>query len=166
MSVELFPPTRFSESYCHYFVPRLDLENLMIPPAWQTENRKPRVLLIDDDRDITDVVEFAMANEGYDVRVAHDGNEGIAMAATSHPDLIVCDMMMPKRSGFMVLERLSQTLTHPIRIIMCTGNDGERHREYASLMGVSEYITKPFAMDALLQTTKRLLDEPLPDLMR
>jgi len=138
----------------------------MIPPAWQTENRKPRVLLIDDDRDITDSVEFAMINEGYEVRVAHDGNEGIAMAETIFPDLIVCDMMMPKRSGFMVLERLSQTLIRPIRIIMCTGNDGERHREYAALMGVSEYITKPFAMDALLQTAKRLLNESLPDLHR
>jgi len=138
----------------------------MIPPAWQTENQKPRVLLIDDDRDITDSVEFGMINEGYEVHVAHDGNEGIAMAETIFPDLIVCDMMMPKRSGFMVLERLSQTLTHPIRIIMCTGNDGERHREYASLIGVSEYITKPFAMDALLQTAKRLLNESLPDLHR
>jgi DNA-binding response OmpR family regulator len=138
----------------------------MIPPAWQVENRKPRVLLIDDDADITDSVEFAMTNEGYEVRVAHDGNEGIAMAESIAPDLIVCDMMMPKRSGFMVLERLSQTLLHPVRIIMCTGNDGQRHREYASLMGVSEYITKPFVMDTLLEVSKRLLDEPLPDLHR
>ncbi len=138
----------------------------MIPPAWQVENRKPRVLLIDDDSDITDSVEFAMTSQGYEVRVAHDGNEGIAMAETIAPDLIVCDMMMPKRSGFMVLERLSQTLLHPVRIIMCTGNDGERHREDASMMGVSEYITKPFVMDALLDVAKRLLDEPLPDLHR
>lgn len=132
-------------------------------PHWKSENRKARVLLVDDDREIIEAVHFAMESEGYDVAIARDGNQGIAMAETFLPDLMVVDMMMPKRSGFLVLERLSETLKLPPRVIMCTGNDGERHRAYAAMMGVSEYIQKPFAMDRLMETARRLLNETQSD---
>jgi DNA-binding response OmpR family regulator len=134
------------------------------PPAWQTEGRRPRVLLVDDDREILDAVQYAMENEDYEVHIARDGNQGIAMAEYVKPDLMIVDMMMPKRSGFLVLERLSQTYDRPLRAIMVTANEGDRHRAYAKLLGASEYIIKPFAMEQLLEAARRILAEPLPDM--
>jgi len=134
------------------------------PPAWQTEGRRPRVLLVDDDREILDAVQYAMENEDYEVHIARDGNQGIAMAEHVQPDLMIVDMMMPKRSGFLVLERLSQTYDRPLRAIMVTANEGDRHRAYAKLLGASEYIIKPFAMEQLLEAARRILNEPLPDM--
>jgi DNA-binding response OmpR family regulator len=137
---------------------------MSIPPAWKTENRSPRVLLIDDDREIIEAVRYAMENEGYEVHVAHDGNQGIATAESINPDLLVVDMMMPRRSGFLVLEQLSRTYPRPLPSIMVTANEGERHRDYAKLLGASDYILKPFAMDQLLEAAKKILNQPLPDL--
>jgi len=137
---------------------------MSIPPAWQTEGRRPRVLLVDDDREILDAVQYAMESENYEVHIARDGNQGIAMAEHVMPDLMIVDMMMPKRSGFLVLERLSQTYDRPLRAIMVTANEGDRHRAYAKLLGASEYIIKPFAMEQLLEAARRILNEPLPDM--
>jgi DNA-binding response OmpR family regulator len=134
------------------------------PPAWKTENRPPRVLLVDDDREIIEAVRYAMESEGYEIHVAHDGNQGIAMAENVHPDLLVVDMMMPRRSGFLVLEQLSRSYPKALPAIMMTANEGERHRNYAKLLGASDYILKPFAMDQLLGAARRVLNEPLPDL--
>lgn len=134
------------------------------PPAWKTENRVPRVLLVDDDREILEAVRYAMESEGYEVHVAHDGNQGIAAAETIHPDLLVVDMMMPKRSGFLVLEHLSRDYHRPLPSIMVTANEGERHRSYAKLLGAREYLIKPFAMDQLMAVARRVLDEPLPEM--
>lgn len=134
------------------------------PPAWKTEGRPPRVLLVDDDREILEAVRFAMESQGYEVHVAHDGNQGIAKAESVFPDLLIVDMMMPRRSGFLVLEQLSQTYPKPLPSIMVTANEGERHRTYAKLLGARDYIIKPFVMDQLLEVARRVLEEPLPDL--
>ena len=137
---------------------------MSVPPAWQTESRRPRVLLVDDDHEILTAVQYAMESEDYEVHIARDGNQGIAMAENVLPDLIVVDMMMPKRSGFLVLERLSQTYHRPLRAIMVTANEGDRHRAYAKLLGASDYLIKPFAMAQLLEAARRLLNEPIPDM--
>ena len=72
-------------------------------------------------------------------------------------------MMMPGRSGFLVLEHLRRIKKSMVRVVMVTGNDGERHQAYARMLGADDYIHKPFAMDKLVQTIQRLLDEPFPD---
>jgi len=79
------------------------------------------------------------------------------MAEREDPDLVILDMMMPKRSGFLVLERLRRTRPVPLRIIMVTANEGSRHKAYAEMLGVDDYIRKPFAMDRLLDSVNRLL---------
>ena len=73
-----------------------------------TEVRK-RILLVDDDREIIESMRIALEAEGYDVILARDGNQGLAMAERENPDLLILDMMMPKRSGFLVLEKLRRT---------------------------------------------------------
>ena len=95
--------------------------------------------------------------KGYAVLIARDGNQGLAMAEREDPDLVILDMMMPKRSGFLVLERLRRTRPVPMRVIMITANEGSRHKAYAEMLGVDDYIRKPFPMDRLVDSVKRLL---------
>lgn len=116
-----------------------------------------RVLLVDDDSEIVDSMQTVLESRGYQVMVARDGNQGLAMAEQKSPDLVILDMMMPKRSGFLVLERLRRSHSVPLRVIMITANEGSRHKAYAEMLGVDDYIRKPFAMDRLLESVNRLL---------
>ncbi len=118
-----------------------------------------RILLVDDDAEIIESLRFALEAKGYDVLVARDGNQGLAMAEREDPDLVVLDMMMPKRSGFLVLEKIRRTRPVPLRVIMITANEGSRHKAYAEMLGVDDYIRKPFAMDRLVDSVARLLSE-------
>jgi DNA-binding response OmpR family regulator len=116
-----------------------------------------RVLLVDDDHEIVESVRFALEANGFEVLIARDGNQGLAMAEREDPDLVILDMMMPKRSGFLVLEKLRRSRPVPLRVIMITANEGSRHKAYAEMLGVDDYIRKPFAMDRLMDSVKRLL---------
>jgi DNA-binding response OmpR family regulator len=116
-----------------------------------------KVLIVDDDFEIVDSIRYALEGAGYEVVVARDGNQGIALAERENPDLMILDMMMPKRSGFLVLEKLRRVRDEPLPVIMITGNEGNRHRAYAELLGVSDYIRKPFAMDRLVGAVDNLL---------
>ncbi|MDA0660068.1 MAG: response regulator [Planctomycetota bacterium] len=116
-----------------------------------------RVLIVDDDPDIIETLRFAISAKGFEVLVARDGNQGLAMAERENPDLLILDMMMPKRSGFLVLEKLRRSRPVPLRIIMITANEGSRHKAYAEMLGVDDYIRKPFAMDRLMESVQRLL---------
>ncbi|MBA2113942.1 response regulator transcription factor [Bremerella alba] len=115
------------------------------------------ILLVDDDNEIVETMRFALESKGYRVLVARDGNQGLALAERDDPDLIVLDMMMPKRSGFLVLEKLRQTHKIPTKVIMVTGNEGNRHKAYAEMLGVDDYIRKPFPMDRLLGAVQKLI---------
>ncbi|MGE0761055.1 MAG: response regulator transcription factor [Pirellulaceae bacterium] len=116
-----------------------------------------RILLVDDDPEIIEALRYALEVKGYTILVARDGNQGLAMAEREDPDLVILDMMMPKRSGFLVLEKLRRTRPVPIRVIMITANEGSRHKAYAEMLGVDDYIRKPFAMDRLIESVGRLL---------
>ncbi|MBR5711608.1 MAG: response regulator [Thermoguttaceae bacterium] len=123
------------------------------------ERNNKTILIVDDDPEIIESVKIALQSEGYTVFYARDGNQGLALAERENPDLIILDMMMPKRSGFLVLEKLRRTRRVPIRIIMVTANEGNRHKSYAETLGVDDYIRKPFAMDRLLDSVNRLLGQ-------
>ncbi len=125
-------------------------------PAEKTTATK-RILIVDDDAEIIEAIKFALESRGYEVVVARDGNQGLAAAERDDPDLVLLDMMMPKRSGFLVLEKLRQTRTVPVRIIMMTANEGSRHKQYAESLGVDDYLRKPFPIEKLLESVERLL---------
>ena len=114
------------------------------------------VLLVDDDHEILHAMRALLENKGYRVMTASDGNSGLIAAEREHPDLVVVDMMMPKKSGFLVLEKLKKNRQASPRVIMITANEGGRHRAYAEMLGVDDYIRKPFAMDRLLESIKKL----------
>ena len=116
-----------------------------------------KVLVVDDDFEIIETLRHALSAKGYEVVIARDGNQGLAMAEREDPDLVILDMMMPKRSGFLVLEKLRRTRPIPVRIIMITANEGSRHKAYAEMLGVDDYIRKPFPIDRLVESVGRLL---------
>ena len=127
------------------------------PAASTRPSSGKRILLVDDDPEIIDSMRAVLESRGYQILVARDGNQGLAMAESDGPDLVVLDMMMPKRSGFLVLEKLRRSSPNPVRVIMITANEGSRHKAYAEMLGVDDYIRKPFAMDRLLDSVDRLL---------
>lgn len=116
-----------------------------------------RVLIVDDDAEIVESLRYALEAKKYTVLIARDGNQGLAMAEREDPDLVILDMMMPKRSGFLVLEKLRRTRAVPLKVIMITANEGSRHKAYAEMLGVDDYIRKPFAMERLVESVHRLL---------
>jgi DNA-binding response OmpR family regulator len=123
----------------------------------KTHKPKKRILLVDDDREIVESMRIALESSGYEILIARDGNQGLVMVERDDPDLVILDMMMPKRSGFLVLEKVRRTRPVPLRVIMITANEGSRHKAYAEMLGVDDYIRKPFAMDRLLESVNRLL---------
>ena len=90
-----------------------------MPPAHKA------ILLVDDDNEIIESMRTVLENKGYRILVARDGNAGLTIAERENPDLIVLDMMMPKKSGFLVLEKLKGRPGGLIPTIMITGNEGE-----------------------------------------
>jgi DNA-binding response OmpR family regulator len=133
----------------------VDEKNTAEPSA----TARKRILLVDDDQEIIESMRIALQGAGYEILVARDGNQGLALAERENPDLVILDMMMPKRSGFLVLERLRRTRPVPIKIIMVTANEGSRHKAYAEKLGVDDYLRKPFAIDRLLDSVGRLLEK-------
>jgi DNA-binding response OmpR family regulator len=115
---------------------------------------KKRILLVDDDAAILECMKVALEARGYHIETAHDGAAGLERAQESPPDLLVLDQMMPRRSGFRVLEGLNK---QPVPVIMITANEGFRHKAYAQMLGVRDYLLKPFGMEQLVDAVEREL---------
>ena len=120
------------------------------------------ILIVEDDPDMVTALETVLADTGATIKTAMDGNAAIKVAQESDPDLILLDAMLPKRSGFLVLEKLKGT--HKKRgekpfIIMITGNVGKRHQTWAESLGVDGYLNKPFRMEQLLEAVEKLFTE-------
>ncbi len=118
-----------------------------------------KIMLVDDDRDILQAMVVALGDLGADIQTAGDGNSAVTLAQEHEPDLVVLDMMLPKRSGFLVMEKLKKGKgkDEAPMIIMITGNLGQRHKVYAESLGVKAYLNKPFRMDKLISVIKELL---------
>ena len=118
-----------------------------------------KVLIVDDDRDILESMDAAFQSEGALTQLAVDGNEAVRICREEPPDLVILDMMLPGRSGFLVLEKIKAKKPRNAKpfVVMITGNPGKRHQMYAESLGVSEYFTKPVKLDKLIATAERLL---------
>ena len=121
-----------------------------------------RVLLVDDDQDILISMQAAFEPTGAIVDSANNGNKAVELVEKNQPDLVVLDMMLPGRSGFLVLEKIKAKKPRNAKpfVVMITGNPGKRHQMYAESLGVSEYFTKPVKLDKLIATAERLLSAP------
>lgn len=123
-----------------------------------------RILIVDDDRDVAESFEAAFQSEGALTQWASDGNDAVRICHEDPPDLVILDMMLPKRSGFLVLEKIKGYEDAPA-VIMVTANEGKRHQAYAESLGVDAYLLKPVPLQRLLDAAVELLteDDDAPD---
>ena len=117
-----------------------------------------KILIVDDDEDVLSSIDLAMRAEGAITQGVTDGNSAVSASHSGNPDAIILDMMLPKRSGFLVLEKLKQEGNAPI-IVMITANEGKRHMSYAQALGVDAYLVKPVPLHRLIDTLVELLEK-------
>ena len=124
------------------------------------EGKTKTILVVDDDMELSDGLRMMLERQGFRVLQARDGQQGKQMVYQHQPDLVILDMMMPRMGGYPVLEHFRDKKEAP-PIIMITANEGSRHRAYAELLRVDDYLRKPFSLDTLLAKIAELcpLDE-------
>jgi DNA-binding response OmpR family regulator len=113
------------------------------------------ILVVEDEPSLLETLVYNLVREGYEVQSAQDGQEAINQARSSHPDLIVLDLMLPLIDGFEVCRVLRQEMNTPI--LMLTARDDEIDRVIGLEMGADDYLTKPFSMRELIARVKALL---------
>jgi len=116
-----------------------------------------RVLIVDDDRDVLQSFELAFQSEGALTLTAMDGDTAVRICQQDPPDLVILDMMLPKRSGFLALEKIKGREDSPL-VIMVTANEGKRHQAYGESLGVDAYLLKPVPLGQLIDSAVSLLD--------
>jgi DNA-binding response OmpR family regulator len=132
----------------------------VIPFRPEVATRRPRVLAIDDDDGLLDMLVLLLGQSPIELRTAHGGEIGFEMASTWHPDLILLDLNMPDLDGAAFLERYRQSTTPQARIVLVSGAlDGLAR---ALELGVSMYLAKPFDLDTLVE----MVDEYASDTKR
>jgi DNA-binding response OmpR family regulator len=117
-----------------------------------------KILIVDDDEDILSSIDLAMRAEGAATETVTDGNEAVSAFREGIPDAVVLDMMLPKRSGFLVLEKMKQQSEPPV-VVMITANQGKRHMAYAESLGVDAYLVKPVPLQRLVEVVVQLLSD-------
>lgn len=116
-----------------------------------------KILIVDDEPDLIELVRLRLESSGYDVLEAHDGQEGLDMARKDHPDLIILDIMMPKMNGYQVCRELKKE-DKKTPVMLLTAKSQESDRFWGKECGADSFVTKPFEMDHLLSTIQGLLN--------
>jgi DNA-binding response OmpR family regulator len=110
-------------------------------------------LIADDEPSIATALEFLLARRGYDVRVATDGDQALALVASYRPDVLLLDVMMPKKSGFEVCRRVRERPDwQPIKIVMLSAKAGDADVRKGVSLGADRYLAKPFSTCELIET--------------
>jgi DNA-binding response OmpR family regulator len=116
------------------------------------------VLLVDDEPNIVLSLEFLMRQAGYAVRVARDGEAALKAIESEPPDLVLLDVMMPKRDGFDVCQTIrANPAWKGMRIVLLTAKGRDIEREKGLALGADDYITKPFSTREVVQKVKQML---------
>lgn len=113
---------------------------------------KQRILVVDDEQPIADILRFGLEKEGYDVVCAYDGNEALEMVEKYEPDLILLDIMLPYKDGMEVCREIRKKYDMPI--IMLTAKDSEIDKVLGLELGADDYVTKPFSNRELIARVK------------
>jgi len=116
---------------------------------------KAKILIVEDDRSLADVLAYNIRQAGYEVFLAYDGQDGINQALLKLPDLIVLDVMLPVLDGHEVCKRLrNDPATRDVRIVMLTSKSDEVDELIGFTLGADDYVTKPFSVKVLLERIK------------
>ena len=117
-----------------------------------------KILIVDDEPNIVISLEFLMKKEGFEVAVANDGDEALAMVASFNPDMLLLDVMMPKKSGFEVCEALrADSRRAGLKIVMLTAKGRDTEMAKGLAIGADAYVTKPFSTKELVDKVKEML---------
>ena len=127
-----------------------------LPPIRRSDGSPIRVLLVDDERALTNLVKMALHYEGWIVEVAHDGQEAIAKYDGSTPDIVVLDIMLPDLDGLQILERVRATGNYT-PVLFLTARDSVTDRVTGLTAGADDYMTKPFSLEELVARLRGLL---------
>ncbi|TSE36473.1 response regulator transcription factor [Tepidimonas charontis] len=120
-----------------------------------------RVLIVDDEPNILISLEFLMKRAGYEVRTARDGEEGLDAVMQWRPDLVLLDVMMPRKSGFDVCQAIrADASLAGLRVVMLTAKGRDADVAKGLALGADAYLTKPFATQDLVQRVRELLGDP------
>ncbi len=111
-----------------------------------------KVLVVDDERAIADIIKFNLEKEGFIVDTAYDGEEGLEKVKSLQPNLVVLDIMMPKKDGFQVLKEIR--MSYKIPVIMLTAKEEEVDKVLGLELGADDYVVKPFSMRELIARIK------------
>jgi DNA-binding response OmpR family regulator len=123
------------------------------------ERMAKSILVVEDEPNIVLSLQFLMKKAGFDVRVARDGDEALAEVASQAPDLILLDVMIPKRDGYEVCQTIrANPAWQGIYIIMLTAKGREVDREKGIALGANDYVTKPFSTRDLTEKVKQILN--------
>ncbi len=118
-----------------------------------------KILVVDDEKDITETLSFMLKAAGYDVITASDGEEGLKFAKEENPDLIILDVMMPKINGYKIARLLKYDNKYKhIPIIMVTARGQDSDKLIGEETGANEYITKPFEFEEVLTNVQKYLE--------
>jgi len=117
-----------------------------------------KVLIVDDEPNIVTSLEFLMRRRGYETRVAADGDLALEEAERFQPDIVLLDVMLPRRDGFEVCQQLRATGRGDLKIVMLTAKGRETEIAKGMAMGADAYVTKPFSTRELVDQVARLLE--------
>lgn len=120
-----------------------------------------KILVVDDEKPIVDILKLNLQKENYDVYEAYDGEEALLKAQTVQPDLILLDVMLPKIDGFTVCRKIRETSTVPI--LMLTAREEEVDKVLGLELGADDYITKPFSIRELMARIKANMRRVTPE---
>ncbi len=119
-----------------------------------------KIMVVDDEPYIARVIKFKLEQEGYLVIAANDGQSGLQKIKEEKPDLILLDVMMPGLSGYEVCQKIKEDAELAgIPVVILTAKGQERDREQGLTMGASDYITKPFSPNRLLELVKNMIGD-------
>ena len=119
---------------------------------------KPKILLVDDEPSLVKIVSKRLEAEGFDVRVAMDGEEALRQVAVEHPELIILDVMLPKLSGYEVCRQLKWDARYQrIPVLLFTAKVQERDEKVGFEAGADAYVRKPFRASELIEKIRFLL---------
>ena len=111
-----------------------------------------KILIVDDEKNIVDILKFNLKKEGFDTLEAYDGEKAVELAVDEMPDLILLDVMLPKMDGFTVCKKIRQSMSTPI--LMLTAKEEEVDKVLGLELGADDYITKPFSHRELMARIK------------
>lgn len=112
----------------------------------------PKILVVEDEKPIAEIIQFNLEREGYSVMLAFNGQDALDMAIRHMPDIIILDVMLPKLDGFQVCKEIRRTVNTPI--LMLTAKEAESDKVKGLTLGADDYITKPFSPRELVARVK------------